>query len=281
MSMFKYGIVCGLEPMSDGKPVILRGDISSCADTAAKIGYDALELHIRNPKNYDGKHLKKVADDRGLSYCGIATGMEYIDNGLSLISDDKNIRRAAIDRLKEHVDLGTTLDCPVIVGIMRSNIPNMQEKDRYIGYFSEALVELSEYAAKQGASLVVESIMRYINNYLNSVPETVDYLDGLSLPNVKVHIDTHSMVVEDQNLSDSILYCKDKMGYVHFTDSNRRYPGGGNINFKACMKALLEIHYQGYIGFECVPYPDQIKCAQFCYDYIKALETCIAIESVK
>ncbi len=281
MSMFKYGIVCGLEPMPDTKPVILRGDIITCADIAAKIGYDAMELHIREPRNYDANYLKKVADDRNLSYCGIATGMEYINNRLSLISDDKNVRRAAIDRLKEHVDLGAVLECPVIIGIMRSNIPNEQERAKYIGYHSEALAELSEYARKQGASLVVESIMRYINNYLNNVPETVDYLDRLGLDNVKIHIDTHSMIVEDQDMPESIRYCKGKMGYVHFTDSNRRYPGGGNVDFKACMKALLEIDYQGYIGFECVPYPDQIKCAQYCFDYMKALETCIEIEAVK
>jgi sugar phosphate isomerase/epimerase len=279
MSMFKYGIVCGLEDMPSSKPVILRGDIVYCAEIAADIGYDALELHINNPKQYDAFYLKKVADERNLKYCGIATGMEYINNKLSLISDDKSIRRAAINRLKEHLELSAVLNCPVIVGIMRGNIPNEKEKDKYINYHSEALMELSEYAAKLGTSLVVESILRYICNYLNTLADTVDYLDNLQLPNVKLHADTHSMIMEDQDMPNAIRYSKDKMGYVHFTDSNRRYPGGGNVDFKACMKALKEINYEGYIGFECVPYPDQIKCAKFCYDYIKALEVCIEIET--
>ena len=279
--MWKYGIVCGLEPMSEEKPVILRGDLPYCAKTAFEIGYDALELHIREPKQYDGALFRRIAGDFGLGFCGIATGMEYLESGLSLISDDASVRGRAIDRLKEHLDLGAALDCPVVVGIMRSNIKSRQEKDKYIGYHSQALAELSEHAGKIGASIVVESIMRYINNYLNSVPETLDYLDGLNLPNVSIHIDTHSMIVEDRNLPRAIRYCQGKLGYVHFTDSNRRYPGGGNIDFKSCMRALHDIDYGGYVSFECTPYPDQLRCARYCLDYVKALETCLQIEAVE
>jgi len=278
--MWKYGIVCGLEPMSDDKPVILRGDFEYCAKTASEIGYDALELHIRDPKQYDGALFRRIADDLGLGFCGIATGMEYIQGGLSLISDDASIRRRAIDRLKEHLDLGAVLNCPVVVGIMRSNVPGGPEKGKYIGYHSEALAELSAHAQKNGVRIVVESIMRYINNYLNSVPETLSYLDSLNLSNVRIHIDTHSMIVEDRNLPKAILGCEGKLGYVHFTDSNRRYPGGGNIDFKSCMRALHEIDYSGYVSFECTPYPDQIRCARYCLDYVNALETCLQIEAI-
>ena len=124
----------------------------------------------------------------------------------------------------------------------------------------------------------MESIMRYINNYLNSVPETTDYLNKLNLDNVLLHIDTHSMTVEDVDFPAAVRYAGKRLGYVHFTDNNRRYPGGGNINFQSIMEALIDIDYKGYIVFECQPYPDEFTCAKFSIDYCKALETCIKIK---
>jgi sugar phosphate isomerase/epimerase len=101
--------------------------------------------------------------------------MEYSDNGLSLISDDKDIRRRAIDRLKEHMELAKVLDCAVIVGRMRASIPDFSQYQRYEDYFTEALLELSDYGMKDNQLLVVEPVMRYICNYLNNLPETSDY----------------------------------------------------------------------------------------------------------
>lgn len=279
--MFKYGIVCALEPLSDSKPVILRGSIETMAETARTIGYDAIELHIRDPLQYDGHALKSAAENQGLGYCGISTGLEFLGNGLSMISDDPAVRAAAARRLCEHIDLAAVLDCPVIIGIMRSNLPDPDQRPKYEGYLTQALLELSAYARTKGVRLVFESIMRYINNYLNTVPETYDYLEKLAQPNLGLHIDTHSMNVEDADLPAAVRYCRANLGYVHFSDSNRRYPGGGNIDFKPIMKALLEIGYKGYIGCECIPYPDADSCARMCLAYLHALETCIKIESVK
>jgi sugar phosphate isomerase/epimerase len=173
--MFKYGVACALEQLSERDPVNLRGSIEEVAKGAKDAGYDAVELQMKNPGQYDGKHMKAVADDLGLKFCAIATGMEYSDNGLSLISDDKDIRRRAIDRLKEHMELAKVLDCAVIVGRMRASIPDFSQYQRYEDYFTEALLELSDYGMKDNQLLVVEPVMRYICNYLNNLPETSDY----------------------------------------------------------------------------------------------------------
>lgn len=280
-SLFRYGIVCALEPLPDSKPAILRGDMEAMAETARIIGYDAIELHIRNPLNYKAHALRKAADDQGLSFCAISTGLELLSNGLSLISDDPSVRSAAVRRLREHIDLAAVLDCLVVIGSMRANIDDPRQRPRYEGYLTEALLSLAEYARTRGVGLVFESIMRYINNYLNTVPETSDYLRRLNQPNLNLHIDTHSMIVEDPDLPAAIRYCRQNLGYVHFSDSNRRYPGGGNIDFKSIMKTLKEIGYRGTVACECVPWPDPVRCAQMSLDYIRALETCIAIESAE
>jgi sugar phosphate isomerase/epimerase len=277
--LFKYGISCALEPQPERQPVILRGTIHEVTKLAAEIGYDGVELFIRNPAQYDRVEMLEAAQSAGVAYCAIATGMEYNLNGLSLISDDASIRKAAVARLKEHLDLGAYLGCPVVVGIMRGNIPDFDRYREYEDRLSHALAELDAYAAECGGSIVVESILRYINNYLNSATETADYLRRLNLPRVKLHIDTHSMILEDRNLADSVRKTADILGYVHFPDSNRGYPGAGNIDFKPIMRALADAGYEGTIDLECQPYPTQRACAERGLMYLKALETVIRTES--
>lgn len=276
--MFKYGISCALEPQPLRQPVILRGDIRSVTRTAGELGYDGVELFIRNPGQYDVKEMLGAAAAAGVEYCGIATGMEYNLNHLCLISDDAAVRRSAVNRLKEHLDLGAALRCPVVVGIMRGNIPDFNRYAEYEDRLSDALRELDAYASECGGEIVVEAILRYINNYLNSVPETADYLRRLNLDHVKLHIDTHSMALEDADFVQSVKETADVLRYVHFPDSNRGYPGAGNIDFKPIMGALMDAGYEGYIDLECQPYPSERECGRRGLLYLKNLESILQIE---
>ncbi len=278
--MFKYGISCSLEPQPVRQPVIIRGEIEYVADQVRKAGYDAIELFIRDPKQYDPARLVKAAADEELEFCAISTGMEFTRNGLCLISDDAANRQQAVDRLKEHIELGAAIGSPVVVGIMRGSIPDFEREDLYLGYYREALALLCDYAKEKGVKIYVESIMRYINNYLNSVPETAAFLRGMNKDNLFLHIDTHSMAIEDHDEYNSVKNAADIIGYVHFSDNNRGYPGAGNVDFKTIMRALYDAGYNGYISTECTPYPTEFDCAKRGLDYMKALETIISIEAV-
>lgn len=278
---FRYGVVCALEQLPDSKPVVFRGSIGDVSLAAREAGYDAIELHLRDPRRQNGAGLRSAAAAHGLAFCGISTGLEYLNNGLSLISDDAGIRSAAVRRLREHIDLAAELACPVIIGSMRANIPDFTHRAQYEGWLTDALLDLAAYARDQGVELVFESIMRYINNYFNNVPETVDYLRRLDQANLHIHIDTHSMIVEDPDLPAAVRYCGGDIGYVHFSDSNRRFPGGGNVDFKPVIRALADVGYTGYISCECVPWPDAGQCARLGLEYLRALEVCVNVEAVR
>jgi sugar phosphate isomerase/epimerase len=269
--LFCYSVTAALE-IPERSPVILRGTIEKCAEKAAKAGYDALEMHLKNPLELDGSRMKSIADSYGIKFSGIATGMEYTINGLSLINDDKKQRDKAVQRLKEHIDLAQVLDCAVIIGIMRANIPDFNHYSKYEQYLITGLQELASYAKEKKVILVFEAITRYINNYLNTVQETTDFIRKINSPNLRVHADTHSMNIEDRNIADSIEYCADLLGYVHFSDSNRMYPGAGHIDFKEYLRVLKKMNYQGYIALECLPLPNETICCEHGLQYVKALE---------
>ena len=276
--MYKYGIQCALEQLPERMPAIFRGTIREVAEASRKAGYDAMELYIRNPKDQDSAELLSVAADNGLKYCGICTGLEFIFNKLCITSGDLVIRQAAVDRLKEHLDLGAALECPVVVGTMRGNIPDSTCREEYLDRLAAGFRLLDTYAAEIGGELLIENIHQYTSNYLCTVTEVGEYVRKLALPHLKLHIDTHSMHIEDKNPADVVMQYGDVLGYVHFSDSNRGYPGAGVIDFKAYYHALLNVDYKGYITAECQPYPTQEACATRALEYMKSMESAAMIE---
>ena len=280
--MFKYGISAALEELPETQPVTLRGPIEYLCEFAKKAGYDALELHVRDPKRYDTKKIRSAAEQFGLSICAVANGMEYTVGGLSLIDDDPEKQEQAISRVFEHIDFVSELGAMLIIGIMRGNVPKGKPVQIYREKFAKVLLRICDYAGKKQVSVVLESILRYINNYLNNVPETMDFITGLRHKNLSLHIDTHSMALEEKNLKESILYCKKKpLGYVHYSDNNRWYPGGGALDFLDFTRALLDIEYDGFITIECLPYPNAEESAVRGLSCLKSIENIVCIERSK
>jgi sugar phosphate isomerase/epimerase len=278
-SSFRYGVSAALEELPASQPVTLRGPVDKICRLARDIGYNALELHVRDPKRYKAKEIRETADAYGLAVCAAANGMEYTVGGLSLIDDDPDKREAALARVFEHIDFVSELNALLIVGIMRGNIPRGKPAPFYLDRFAKALGRICDYAAEKGVSVVLESILRYINNYLNGVPETMDFIRSLGYKNLSLHLDTHSMALEEKNLKESILYCENKpLGYVHYSDNNRLYPGGGALDFRELTRALMDIGYAGYITVECLPYPSAEESARRGFAYMKSVEKAAAIE---
>ncbi len=280
MGLFPYGIACSLDKdVSREAPITLRGDIDYLIATAKEIGYEGIELQMRDPQRFDAKKLRAVADQAGITYTAIATGREIVENGLCLISDDAKMRRDAIDKVKLHIDLGEVIGAPVIVGSMRAKITDQSKFDHYMGYLTEAKLELADYAAKKKVVILVENILAGVSNYLNTMRQVMDYVVKLDRPNILVHLDTYSMLMEDNCIWSAVEYCAPKLAYVHFADSARLFPGGGNVDFKTHMKALLKVNYRGWVVTECVPLPDELTCARYGLRYMKAMEEVVKIET--
>jgi len=278
MSLFRYGVTCSLNEVSAAAPITLSGSIEQLCGQAKEIGYEGLEIQLADPLQYDWNHIRKVTEEYGLEIVAFATGREMSENNLCLISEDASVRRAMVSRIKEHIDCAKIVGSPVIVGSVRSKLAGRPDPDRAENYHREAILELADYARGQNVTILIENILSWISDYLNTMAQVTDFVTSLNRDNVKVHLDTYSMNMEDNDIYGSIRYCAKVLEYVHFSDTARLYPGGGNIDFKAFMKALAHIRYQGWITIECVPYPTAFDCAKNGYEYMKAMETITKIE---
>ena len=167
-------------------------------------------------------------------------------------SDDPDAVKRGEDLLNTAVsvvrDLGSKHFCGVIYSALQKY---MQPKtERGVAQIVEVLRRVSEKAAASDIMVGVEVVNRYETNICNTAAECLALLDLINLPNVKAHIDTYHMNIEDGFLSGAIEQCGDRIGYFHVGESHRGYLGTGTVDFTAVFRSLARIGYDGPIAFE-------------------------------
>jgi len=254
-NQMKYAVVAAAEAgMSE--PVLFRGDILASAQKALDMGYAAIEFHARRSSELDGDALQAFCEKTGFAVSALATGLAKRVDGLNFIDDDAQVRDAAVERVKGFIDLAARLGSGVILGSLRGMIPDKENREIQDRRFLECMKQLLERAEQKGVDLLLEVINRYENNYLNTVAETLAYIQPLNSDRVKVHVDTFHMNIEETDMAAAVESCGDKLGYIHVADNTRLAVGTGTINFKAVLDAARRIGYTGYVSVECLPVPD-------------------------
>ena len=237
-------------------PIIYRGDFEENIKKLGTLGYDGVEISLRNPKQVDGALLSKALEGNSMSMAAIATGQAALKEGLTFTSPEERVREAAVKRIMEQIDFAGEFSVPVIIGLVRGNLSETLKKDEGIEWTIEACKRCADFAREKGINLLIELVNRYEVNWLNTISEGKDFLKKVERDNLLLHIDTFHMNIEEPSLSDSILEAGELIGYVHLADSNRWAPGFGHINFNSVLSALEKIGYQGFLSLEILPLPD-------------------------
>ena len=206
-----------------------------------------------------------------LGIAAIGTGQAYLEEGLSLASPDDSIRKRALARMKDQLELGRALSAQVIVGLIRGTVKSKEEIPAALSRLEEALRELGEHAQKIVApGLLLEPINRYETRLINSVEQGIELLEGLSGLPVKLLADTFHMNIEDRDLAGSIRVAGSRLGHVHFADSNRRAPGQGHLDFEPVLQALGEIAYSGFLSAEILPEPSAEEAVKLTAQFFRS-----------
>ncbi|MGI6038225.1 MAG: TIM barrel protein [Limnochordia bacterium] len=259
-------------PGSKFAPIMLQGDYAEKIYEAKELGFSAVELHIRDPKAVDQGKILGALEKTKLAVSTIGTGQAWVDERLSFASADGEIRRRAIQRIKDHCDFAAQLGGIVIIGTIKGPLPGDSHGDLLAKTRAEdCLRECADYAGALGVQLTVEAINRYETNFLNRGLEVVEFIEGLNRPNVGLHLDTFHMNIEEIHLAQTIRDCRDHLIHFHLADSNRWPPGYGHIEFLPLLTALREIGYKNHLALESLPLPDPQQGARRGREHIEEL----------
>ncbi|MDD5597853.1 MAG: 5-keto-L-gluconate epimerase [Victivallaceae bacterium] len=272
----KLGIVISTQPT---KFSALRYDESLEAGMrqAAALGYDGVELAVREPELLDVSKIKELLDKYGLGVPAIGTGQAFVEEGLSFTENSSEIRDAAVGKIKSHIDLAVKLASNVIIGLIRGRgSPDAELNRAKMTLLKKALRECARYAQTKKVKLFLEPLNRYESSLVNNVAEGIALIKELGCENLELLIDTFHMNIEEQSFFGSILKAVPYTGHVHFADSNRHAPGTGHIGFPDIVSLLFQAGYNGYISMEMLPLPTSDRAAEISINHLKEIIANIA-----
>jgi sugar phosphate isomerase/epimerase len=236
-----------------------------------QIGYQGVELGIKNPQTANPTYLRKICQQIGLEITAIATGQFYIHRGDSLLAPTKQSRRRAIKAIKDYLSLGQWLSSPVIVGLIRGVVK--KKSVRTEGFFLEGLKECLTWAERKKTTLLIEPLNRYETSIIHTVEEGVELCQKMKSPYLKLLLDTFHMNIEEDKIYPRIEEAKRYLAYFHLADSNRYAPGSGHLNFKKIIKTLRKIRYNKFLTVEIISkLPLEIE-AERSFRYLSQLES--------
>ena len=257
-----YGIAISQEILGEGASVPFQGGLHEGMVKAAALGFDCVELHIRNPLEIDPESLVRSSATTGVRIAAIGTGLEYGLNGLSLTSDDPSVRDRAAQRMREHIDLAAHFGAVVFLGLIRGKCGCKARLPEYLDRLAEQLAPLAAYASEKKVPTGLEPVAYYFSDLLNTTDETLDYLKRPGLESIGLLLDTHHIFLEDKSMEASFRKCAGRITHVHLSDSNRRYPGAGNVDFALAARTLDDIGYAGAVSLEILPAPSSDEAAR-------------------
>jgi len=267
-NQLKLSIVLSTHP-AQFEAVAFKGDFENNIAKIAGWGYDGVELAIRDPDLVDVDMIERILAKHGLQVPAIGTGQAWGEEGLSFTNPDEKIRKAAIQRIKNHIQLAHQLRAKVIIGLIRGVTPPGQTKAQSMYFLEQCLQDCLEAASAQGVYLALEPLNRYETDLIHTITDGLELIYRIGSPNLGLLLDTFHMNIEESMIEESIRLCGEHIFHFHVADSNRKYPGAGHLDFESILNTLYSTGYQGWVSGEFMPAPVSDTAAQCSIEYLR------------
>lgn len=218
---------------------------------AKELGFEVLDLAIAHPQSFPLEKVLREVKKVGIDIVTTTT----LDRESNLISPDPAVRRVGVERLKKLVDINNALGSPICGGVNYAAWGYLTRRPRTAQEWDwsvTAMREVARYARETGSlSFCVEPVNRFETHFLNTAEDAVKYCKDVGTGNVKVHLDTFHMNIEETDFPQAVRTCgRDYLGYVHTCENNRGIPGTGHVPWKDFFQTLVTIGYSGPLVIE-------------------------------
>ena len=263
--------ITAIESASWHTPLVLRGRFEETIETAARLGYAGIELHLKDSDALDHTALCGALRRRGVRLTSIGTGPSYSQDGVFLTHDDPAVRQIALARMAGHIHLASEHGAVVIIGLIKGQKRDVSDSAGYDARLDDAMERLIREARKYDVVLAFEVIDRFESDWLNTVAEGLEYLARYESDALALHLDTFHMNIEEPDLAGAIRAAAGKIGHIHVADSDRWYPSHAHYDFPETFRALHEVGYSGAVALESFLYPDPETAAARSLAYLRPM----------
>lgn len=249
-----------------------QGSLRQSFKRLKECGYDGAELMVCDPKKLDAQGINRLAEEFGLSIPMVCTGEVFGQDRLHFSSEDQDVRREAIKRAKEAIDLAEKIAAPQInIGRLRGGYGFRKERQPFRKRSIEGMREVALYAKEKGILVALEPVNSLAIDFINTTQEGLDVIDEIAVSSMRIMLDSNHMYMEDLDMDRSIVDAAKICTYVHLADSNRLYPGNAKLDFKHFLKHLHASGYEGFVSVEVLQRPDQDTALEKSAQYLRPI----------
>ncbi|MDR1800318.1 MAG: sugar phosphate isomerase/epimerase [Lachnospiraceae bacterium] len=219
----------------------------------ANLGFDILEIGGAPLPDYTKEQiraLKRAAKDAGIKItCGYGPKPQH-----NIAALDYGSRKGAFAWYEKLFQVLEKLECTYLGGGIYSYWPvdyaKPIEKEKDWIQSVEAMKELADKAQKYNITLGCEALNRFEGYLINTAAEGVKFIKEVGRKNVKLHLDTFHMSIEEDSLGGAIRTAGKYLGNLHTGERNRKVPGQGNMPWWEIREALKDIKFDGDVIME-------------------------------
>jgi sugar phosphate isomerase/epimerase len=207
-----------------------------------EIGFDTVDIFadpLDTPTS-ERRLIRDVCDDLGLPIISVACV------ALGLIDFNPSVQRFHLERCRKYLEMVAELGGRNLLLVLgeyvwqREVIP--PEAQWAAGV--ESLRQLGQYAESMGIEIVLE-LEPFRESLLNDLPKMKQFLDDVSLANVKANLDISHLVLARQD-PDTIDLLRGRIGHIHISDCDGLVhgdlpPGRGVVNFPAYLTEIKKL----------------------------------------
>src|SRR5262245_1028033 len=173
--------------------------------TFKKWGFQTVEIPIESPDHINPVKVKAAADRHQLAIGSVCACMGPGRDFRGSPAEQKT----AMDYCKAVVDQAVLMGCPRVIGPIYSVVgkadavaPLKQRKERAL--VVKNLKTLAAYAGRKGVELCIEPLNRFETDFLNTCDKALKLVKAVGKKNVKLHLDTFHMNIEEKNQAAAI-----------------------------------------------------------------------------
>lgn len=244
-------------------------------------GFDGVELPLFRSKGFAASQIRQATEARGLE-CNACT---VLVDGLSLISEDAEIRRRTRLHLAELIKTAAEAGMKIVAGPLYSPVgylPGRRRTSDEWQWAIEGFQSLGDTLAAHDVTFAIEPINRFETYFLNTAADAALLAQQIGHPNIGILFDTFHANIEEKDIAAGYRTIGPHLKHVHTCENDRGIPGTGHVEWKQVFAALRELQYDGWLTIESFGFAiKEISAAASIWRDIERTPESIAFEGVK
>lgn len=244
-------------------------------------GFDGVEVPLFRPAEFAAADIRRGLEQNGLE----CTVCSVLVSGLSLISDDPQVRRTTRIHLEDSIKAVADVGAKIIAGPLYSPVgylPGRRRTAEEWKWAIEGYQSLTPALASNGVTLAIEPLNRFETYFLNTARDVAALCDEVDHPNVGILFDTFHANIEEKDIGAGYRTAGRHLKHVHTCENDRGIPGSGHVEWPGVFQALRDLHYDGWLTIESFGFAlGQLSAAASIWRDIEASPEAIAFEGLK